>query len=71
MAPSSALPIGATRTVSELLPVKVDPATSGSRLHGGFLALLALPSNPDEAERYDEEILDLQVSGFLAVYALL
>jgi polyribonucleotide 5'-hydroxyl-kinase len=30
------------------------------------LAMLA-PFNPDENERYDEEILDLPVTGFLVV----
>ncbi|KAI0312374.1 hypothetical protein OF83DRAFT_1278326 [Amylostereum chailletii] len=70
MAPSSALPIGATRTVSEMVPVHIDPGSAGARLHNALLALLALPSNPDEAERYDEEVLDLQVSGFLAVTSI-
>jgi len=67
MAPSSALPIGATRTVSEMVPVRLNPAAPGSRLHNAILALMAQPTNPDEAERYDEEILDLQVAGFLAI----
>ncbi|KAI0063438.1 Clp1-domain-containing protein [Artomyces pyxidatus] len=67
MAPSSALPIGATRTVSEMQPVQVDPAAPGSGLLNAVLALLAPPQHPDEAERYDEEVLDLQVAGFLAV----
>jgi polyribonucleotide 5'-hydroxyl-kinase len=65
MAPSSALPIGATRTVSELVPVRVDPAQPGARAHNALLALMAPPA--DEAERYDEEILDMQVAGFLAL----
>lgn len=67
MAPSSALPIGATRVVSEMQPVAVDPASGGSGLLNKVLALLA-PANPDENERYDEEILDLPVAGFLIVY---
>jgi hypothetical protein len=66
MAPSSALPIGATRVVSEMQPVTIDPAQPGSGLLNAILALLA-PPNPDEAERYDEEILDLTVTGFLVV----
>lgn len=66
MAPSSALPIGATRVVSEMQPVPVDPSQPGSGLLNAVLALLA-PQNPDENERYDEEILDLTVSGFLIV----
>jgi len=66
MAPSSALPIGATRVVSEMQPVSVDPAQPGSGLLNAVLALLA-PPNADEAERYDEEILDLNVTGFLVV----
>ncbi|KAH9833021.1 Pre-mRNA cleavage complex II protein Clp1-domain-containing protein [Rhodofomes roseus] len=69
MAPTSALPIGATRVVSEMQPLLVDPAQPGSGLYNAVLALLA-PPNPDEHERYDEEILDLPVVGFLVVTAL-
>lgn len=70
MAPSSALPIGATRVVSEMQPVQIDPSQPGSGLLNSVLALLA-PPNPDENERYDEEILDLNVTGFLVVCVLL
>ncbi|KIJ69109.1 hypothetical protein HYDPIDRAFT_172583 [Hydnomerulius pinastri MD-312] len=66
MAPSSALPIGATRALSEMQPTVLDPASSGSGLLNGVLALLA-PFNPDENERYDEELLDLHVIGFLVI----
>jgi len=66
MAPPSALPIGATRVVSEMQPLQIDPAQPGSGLLNTVLALLA-PPNPDENERYDEEILDLNVAGFLVV----
>lgn len=66
MAPSSALPIGATRVVSEMQPIQIDPAQAGSGLYNAVLALLA-PPNPDESERYDEEILDLHVVGFIIV----
>ncbi|PCH37779.1 hypothetical protein WOLCODRAFT_135845 [Wolfiporia cocos MD-104 SS10] len=69
MAPTSALPIGATRVVSEMQPLLVDPAQPGSGLYNAVLALLA-PPNPDEAERYDEEVLDLPVVGYLAITAL-
>jgi polyribonucleotide 5'-hydroxyl-kinase len=66
MAPSSALPIGGTRILSEMQPVLIDPAQSGSGLLNAVLALLA-PLNPDDSERYDEEILDLNVTGFLVM----
>ncbi|KAG6854548.1 Cleavage polyadenylation factor subunit clp1 [Blastosporella zonata] len=66
MAPSSALPIGATRVVSEMQPVPVDPAQPGSGLLNAVLGLLASP-NADESERYDEEILDLTITGFLII----
>ncbi|KAG5645598.1 Cleavage polyadenylation factor subunit clp1 [Asterophora parasitica] len=66
MAPSSALPIGATRVLSEIQPVPVDPAQSGSGLLNAVLGLLA-PPNPDENERYEEEILDLTITGFLII----
>lgn len=66
LAPSSALPIGAARVVSEMQPVPIDPAQPGSRLHNTVVALMALP-NVDEAERYDEEILDLTATGILVM----
>jgi polyribonucleotide 5'-hydroxyl-kinase len=69
MAPSSALPIGATRVVSEMQPVSVDPSQPGSGLLNGVLAILA-PPNPDENERYDEEILDLSVTGFIIMFVI-
>ncbi|TDL25011.1 Clp1-domain-containing protein [Rickenella mellea] len=69
IAPSSALPIGATRVVSEMQPIAVDPSQRGSGLLNAVLALLS-PPNPDENERYDEEVLDLDVVGFIIVTAL-
>lgn len=70
MAPTSALPIGFARVVSEMQPVSVDPSLPGSGLLNAVLALLA-PPNPDENERYDEEILDLTVIGFLVMCVFL
>ena len=67
MAPSSALPIGATRAVSEMQPLLVDPSQPGSGLYNAVLAIIA-PPNPDESERYDEEILDLNIVGFIIMY---
>ncbi|KAF9077161.1 hypothetical protein BDP27DRAFT_1379573 [Rhodocollybia butyracea] len=66
MAPSSALPIGALRVVSEMQPVPVDPSQPGSGLLNAVLAVLS-HRNPDENERYDEELLDLTVVGFIVV----
>ena len=66
MAPTSALSIGAVRLISEMQPVQLDPSAPGSGLLNALLAVLA-PLNPDENERYDEELLDLTVSGFIAV----
>lgn len=70
MAPSDALPVGAARTVSEMQPVLVDPASPRSGLLNSVLALLA-PPNHDESERYDEEVLDLTIVGFLVMYVIL
>ncbi|KAJ7510160.1 Pre-mRNA cleavage complex II protein Clp1-domain-containing protein [Mycena galericulata] len=67
MAPSSALPIGAARAVSETQAVPIDPAQPGSGLLNAVLAVLAPPVNTDDSERYDEEILDLPISGFIIV----
>ncbi|KAG8217621.1 hypothetical protein J3R82DRAFT_5774 [Butyriboletus roseoflavus] len=69
MAPSSALPIGAARTLSEMQPTLLDPVSSSARLFNKVLALLA-PFNEDENERYDEEILDLPAIGFLVITGL-
>jgi len=69
MAPSSALPIGGTRILSEMQPIIIDPSQTGSGLLNAVLALLA-PLNRDEAERYDEEILDLNVTGFIVITSL-
>lgn len=66
MAPTSALPIGATRSVSEMQPILINPAQPGSGLYNAVLALLS-PPNPDASERYDEEVLDLHVVGFIVV----
>jgi len=66
MAPASALPIGAKRIVSEMQPISVDASIPGSGLLNRVLAIMA-PFNPDESERYDEEILDLTVKGFVVV----
>jgi polyribonucleotide 5'-hydroxyl-kinase len=66
MAPSSALPIGAQRSISETQPVLIDPSQTGSGLLNAVLALLS-PPNPDENEQYDEEVLDLDVVAFLVV----
>ena len=67
MAPTSALPIGATRVVSEMQPLLVDAGQPGSGLFNAVLAVLA-PPNPDESERYDEEVLDLSVLSYIVVY---
>jgi len=50
-------------------PVKIDPSQPGSGLLNAVLALLA-PPNPDVNERYDEEILDLTVAGFLIITSI-
>jgi polyribonucleotide 5'-hydroxyl-kinase len=49
-------------------PISLDPASPGSGLLNAIVALLALPTDPEETERYDEEVLDLPVSGFLAMF---
>jgi len=68
MAPSSALPIGAQRSISETQPIVVDPSQPGSGILNAVLALLAPPR--EESEQYDEQVLDLDVVGFLVVTGL-
>jgi len=53
--------------VNEMQPIALDPASLGSGLLNAVVALLSPPVNPEETERYDEEVLDLPVSGFLAI----
>jgi len=53
--------------VNEMQPIPLDPASPGSGLLNAIVALLALPTHAEETERYDEEVLDLPVSGFLAI----
>lgn len=67
MAPSSALPIGAQRVLSEMQPVLVDPGSSGAGLHNAVMGLLA-PANPDENERYEGDILDLPIVAFVVMW---
>jgi len=69
MAPSSALPIGAQRSISETQPIVIDPSQPSSGILNAVLALLAPPSQ-EENEQYDEQVLDLDVVGFLVVTAL-
>jgi polyribonucleotide 5'-hydroxyl-kinase len=63
MAPSSALPIGAARVLSEIQPVTVDPSTPGSGLLNAVLALLADTGSPSS----DASVIDTPVSGFIVM----
>lgn len=65
MAPTSALPIGAQRTISETQPIAVDPSIPGSGLLNAVLALLA-PTRSDQVG-VEEQIVDMDVVGFLVV----
>ncbi|EJD53335.1 cleavage/polyadenylation factor ia subunit Clp1p, partial [Auricularia subglabra TFB-10046 SS5] len=65
MAPSSALPIGGSRIVSEIQPTPVDPSLPGSGLLNAVLALLS-PS-PSGTE---QTLTDRDVAGFLVVTAI-
>ncbi|KAG6832055.1 Cleavage polyadenylation factor subunit clp1 [Tricholoma furcatifolium] len=66
MAPSSALPIGAARVVSEMQPVPVDPSQPGSGLLNAVVGLLA-PPDQEDSEHKDEDILDHTISGCLII----
>ncbi|KAF8463804.1 Pre-mRNA cleavage complex II protein Clp1-domain-containing protein [Gautieria morchelliformis] len=67
MAPTSALPIGASRVVSEMQPVVVDPAQSGSGLMNAVLALL---TQGEDGLLDDTAVLDRDVAGFLIVMSI-
>lgn len=64
MAPTSALPIGASRAISEMQPVLVDPAQSGSGLLNSVLALLP---PKDEKQLEDNAIVESDIVGFLVM----
>lgn len=64
MAPSSALPIGASRAVSEMQPVVVDPSIPGSGLLHAILAILS--AHPSDLS--DEDLVDVDIAGFILVY---
>lgn len=78
IAPSSALPIGAERVVSELQVVKLDPVNSSSDLSSLLHSVLALvepprggggPGQPDSAsEPTDDELLGATLVGLVHVY---
>jgi len=71
LAPSSALPIGASRVISTIQPVLVDPSSPmhQSRLLHGVLALLApAPSTPVQDDL--SQVLERNVSGFLVITAI-
>jgi len=61
MAPSSALPIGASRAIGEKQPVRLDPEQSG--LLNSVLALL--PPPPPDTDFTDEELVAQEVVGFI------
>ena len=65
MAPSSALPIGGQRRISEVQAIPVDPALSGSGLLNAVLALLApFDAGHDENGHF----ADHDIAGYLIVY---
>lgn len=81
VAPSSALPIGAERALSEMQVVKLDPVNSSSDLSMLLHSVLALIDPPPELEhdaaddanvkKYDDDdLLGSTLLGFVHVYAL-
>lgn len=69
-APSSALPIGASRALSEMQPVKIDPSQPGSGIVNTMLALLSLTAPSDPTASIDEEIIDSDVIGFIVITSM-
>jgi len=69
MAPSSALPIGASRVITELQPVDVDPTNPG--LLNMLLALLPQPPADRSDEGFtDEDLVTTDIVGFIVVTAV-
>lgn len=64
MAPSSALPIGSSRVISEMQPVVIDPSQPGSGLLHAILAVLS--AHPSDVS--DENLVDVDIAGFILVY---
>ena len=64
MAPSSALPIGGERRISEVQAIPVDPAQPGSGLLNAVLAILS------QSDTDTDDVLhmaDRDVAGFVVV----
>lgn len=79
VAPSSALPIGAERALSEMQVVKLDPVNSSSDLSMLLQSVLALVETPPpregadgkaEGEYTDDELLGASLLGFVHVYVV-
>ncbi|KAH8826944.1 Pre-mRNA cleavage complex II protein Clp1-domain-containing protein [Flagelloscypha sp. PMI_526] len=71
MAPSSALPIGASRVLSEMQPVLIDPTQPGSGLLNAVAAIVAFPpENPNTTEGThleENQLIDTTVAGFIVI----
>ncbi|KAG8811709.1 Cleavage polyadenylation factor subunit clp1 [Serendipita sp. 399] len=65
-APSSALPIGASRALGEMQPVKIDPSQPGQGIVNIVLAVLSLTEAPEMD--IEEAILDADVLGFIVIH---
>lgn len=71
MAPSSALPIGASRVITELQPVEVDPANGLLNMVLGLLPPTPQTGSKQEEEGFsDEELVTTDVVGFILVTAV-
>ncbi|KAG8769964.1 Cleavage polyadenylation factor subunit clp1 [Serendipita sp. 397] len=67
-APSSALPIGASRALGEMQPVKIDPSQPGQGIVNIVLAVLSLTEAPEMD--IEEAILDADVLGFVVITSI-
>lgn len=65
-APTSALPIGASRILGEMQPVKIDPSQPGARIVGSLLAVSSLVGVPES----EEDIVDADVIGFIVITSM-
>ncbi|PVG01138.1 hypothetical protein CPB86DRAFT_773489 [Serendipita vermifera] len=65
-APSSALPIGASRILGEMKPTKIDPSQPGSRIVNSILAVTTLTEVP----QLEEDIVDADIMGFIVITAM-
>ncbi|KAH7107704.1 Pre-mRNA cleavage complex II protein Clp1-domain-containing protein [Auriculariales sp. MPI-PUGE-AT-0066] len=70
MAPSSALPIGGERRISEVEAIPVDPSQPGSGLLNAVLALLSQSEMDGDGDGHDQQLALHDIAGFVIITSI-